>query len=145
MINSRNLDDLVPEVKAKCLKLKVVCAQVGIDLLITSTYRDAESQNALYAQGRSKPGNIVTNAKAGESYHNYRIAFDVVPLKNGKPIWDTSDSVWNHIGNLGEQCGLEWAGRWKGKIREMAHFQQPGYNIADLKSGKIKVPLSTPK
>jgi peptidoglycan L-alanyl-D-glutamate endopeptidase CwlK len=143
MIDSRSLDDLLPEAKEKALQLIKVCTDFGITLIITSTYRDNECQNKLYAQGRTAPGKIVTNAKAGESYHNYRIAFDVVPLRNGKPIWDSADQVWRQIGKLGEECGLEWAGRWTGKIKETAHFQLPGYNLADLKSGLLARPLST--
>jgi peptidoglycan L-alanyl-D-glutamate endopeptidase CwlK len=112
----------------------------GIDLLITSTYRSNEEQAALYAQGRTKPGAIVTNARPGDSYHNWRCAFDVVPLRNGKPVWGTTGpdgDLWRKIGEMGEAAGLEWAGRWTGKLREMAHFQYTGgLTLAQLKAGK---------
>lgn len=134
MINSRKIEDLTPEVQALCNKFISECAKVGIDLLVTSTYRDFESQNELYAQGRTKPGNKVTNAKAGESFHNYRIAFDVVPIINGKADWNSTR--WPEIGEIGEKCGLSWAGRWKGSLRETAHFQMPGVTIASLKEQK---------
>ena len=108
---------------------------VGIDLLVTSTYRDGESQNALYAQGRTAPGKIVTNAKAGESFHNYRCAVDVVPLVAGKPRWDVKDEVWQTIGKLGKEAGLEWAGDWV-KFKETAHFQYTGgLSLAQLERG----------
>lgn len=139
MINSRSLDELLLCVKVKVVKFIKVCHDEGIDLLVTSTYRDDESQNALYAQGRTTPGKIVTNAKAGDSYHNHRCAVDVVPLRNGKPVWNTSGEdckLWALIGDLGESCGLEWAGRWTGKMREMAHFQYTGgRTLKDLKAG----------
>ena len=110
----------------------------GINLLVTSTYRDNDSQAALYAQGRTTPGNIVTNAKAGESYHNYRCAVDVVPLVNGKAVWNTSGEdgkLWEKVGEIGEKNGLEWAGRWK-SFKEMAHFQYTGgLTLAQLKEG----------
>ena len=77
MINSRSLDELLPEVKAKVEHFIALCQDSGIELLVTSTYRDNESQAALYAQGRTAPGNIVTNAGAGDSYHNYRCAVDL--------------------------------------------------------------------
>ena len=95
------------------------CEKADIDVLITSTFRDAESQTALYAQGRTLPGNIVTNARAGQSWHNWRVAFDVVPMRNGKPVWGTSGKdgeLWQSIGAIGQACGLEWAGDWKGKF-----------------------------
>jgi peptidoglycan L-alanyl-D-glutamate endopeptidase CwlK len=98
------------------------CDAVGIDLLITSTYRDFDAQAALYAQGRTKPGGKVTNARPGQSWHNWRRAFDVVPLRGGKPVWDVGDLVWYQVGAIGEELGLEWAGRWK-RFPEFPHFQ----------------------
>ena len=136
MINSRNLDELLPEVKAKVEDFIKACQHSGIDLLVTSTYRDYESQDALYAQGRTTEGRIVANAKGGESFHNYRCAIDVVPLVNGKADWDGSHPVWATIGELGEQAGLEWAGKWV-HFKEMAHFQYTGgLSLAELKEGK---------
>ena len=135
MINSRDINELLPPVKVKVEKFKALCKESGIDLLITSTYRDNESQNALYAQGRTAPGKIVTNAKAGQSWHNFRCAIDVVPLVNGKPVWDGDDPIWVKVGKLGKEAGLEWAGEWK-KFKEMAHFQYTGgLTMAQLNAG----------
>ena len=135
MINSRSLNDLLPPVKSRAEKMIEGCKAVGIDLLVTSTYRDNASQEALYAQGRTKPGKIVTNARAGQSFHNYRCAFDVVPLRHGKPVWDAKDPVWQVIGQIGKQCGLEWAGDWK-RFKEFPHFQYTGgLTLAKLREG----------
>lgn len=135
MINSRSLNDLLPPVKDRAEKMIQGCKAVGIDLLVTSTYRDNASQEALYAQGRTKPGKIVTNARAGQSFHNYRCAFDVVPLRHGKPVWDSKDPVWQIIGQIGKQCGLEWAGDWK-RFKEFPHFQYTGgLTLAKLQEG----------
>jgi len=136
MINSRNLDDLLPAVKVRVEKFINSAKDAGIDLLVTSTYRDNESQNALYAQGRTKPGRIVTNAKGGQSFHNYRCAVDVVPLLNGKPVWDAENDIWQKVGDFGIAAGLEWAGNWK-RFKEYPHFQYTnGLNLADLQIGK---------
>jgi peptidoglycan L-alanyl-D-glutamate endopeptidase CwlK len=61
------------------------------------TLRTIAEQNELYAQGRTKAGKIVTNAKGGQSYHNYGLAFDIVLLvdkdKNGSfesASWETN-------------------------------------------------------
>ena len=108
MINSRNLDDLLPQVASRVRAFIKAADEAGIDLLVTSTYRDNESQNALYAQGRTAPGKIVTNAKAGQSFHNFGCAVDVVPIVAGKPRWDVKDEVWQKIGALGKAQGLEW-------------------------------------
>lgn len=137
---SRDIKDLHPRVQAMCRAHVAACKAQGIDLLVTCTLRTAAEQDELYAQGRTKPGSIVTSVKGGDSWHQYRLAYDVVPLVNGKPIWGFSGAdgvLWNTVGTLGEQCGLLWAGRWKGTLRELAHFQwTDGLTIADLKAGK---------
>jgi peptidoglycan L-alanyl-D-glutamate endopeptidase CwlK len=136
MINSRSLDDLIPPAKERVERFLSLCKDNNIDLLVTSTYRDNESQQALYEQGRTTAGKVVTNAKAGDSWHNWRCAVDVVPMVNGKPNWDGLHPVWDQIGTLGEQAGLEWAGRWR-TFKELAHFQYTGgLTLTDLKSGK---------
>ena len=136
MINSRSLDDLMPAVKERVEKFLNSAKAAGIDLLITSTYRYNESQNALYAQGRTTPGKKVTNAKAGQSFHNYRCAVDVVPVVAGKPRWDVKDEVWQQVGALGKAAGLEWAGDWK-KFKEYPHFQYTGgLTLAQLQLAK---------
>lgn len=137
MINSRKIYDLLPDVASRCIMHKARCeSELGIELLITSTYRDGESQNALFAQGRTAPGSIVTRARAGESFHNYRVAYDVVPLVDGKPVWDASHPVWREVGRIGKECGLEWAGDWR-DFPEYPHFQYTqGLNIADFAAGR---------
>lgn len=130
-INSRKLEDLTPEVMAMAKEFIKRCNAAGIDVLITSTYRNAESQNAIYAQGRTTPGSKVTNARAGESYHNYRIAFDFVPIVSGKAMWNDL-AAFKRCGAIAKECGLDWAGDWK-SFKEMAHCQQRGVTLAELK------------
>jgi peptidoglycan L-alanyl-D-glutamate endopeptidase CwlK len=135
MINSRSLDDLLPQVKIRVQKFLDSAKAAGIDLLVTSTYRDNASQTALYAQGRTAPGKIVTYAKAGQSWHNHRCAVDVVPIVAGKPVWDVKNPVWQEVGKLGKAAGLEWAGDWK-RFKEYPHFQYTGgLTLAQLQAG----------
>ena len=137
MIDSRSLEDLHSVVKKKALAHIELCKEHGIDLLIYCTYRDIACQNALYLKGRGSPGCIVTNARGGESYHNFRCAYDCVPLIGGKPAWDDKDT-YIKVGQLGESLGLQWAGRWSGKLRETAHFQYTGgLSLKDLQLGKV--------
>lgn len=129
MINSRKIEDLHPEVAIRAIAfIAAVEDRLKIDLLVTCTYRDDEAQAALYAQGRTAPGKIVTNAKPGQSNHQKRIALDVVPLRAGKPVWNTKGAdgvLWNAIGEIGEEHGLSWAGRWK-RFKEFPHFEYLG-------------------
>jgi peptidoglycan L-alanyl-D-glutamate endopeptidase CwlK len=130
MINSRDIKDLHPVVAAKAKTFIALCKTEGIDVLITSTYRDNESQNAIYAQGRTKPGRIVTYAKGGQSFHNYRLAFDFVPIVNGKAQWSDA-RTFKRCRQIGESLGLE------GLKFEMAHLQWTGgLTLAQLQKGK---------
>lgn len=136
MINSRLLADLNPKVKTLCEQFIASCHLVGIDIIITSTYRDLESQAALYAQGRTTKGSIVTNAKAGQSFHNYRVAFDFVPIVGGKCVWNDA-GMFTKCGRIAEAIGLEWAGSWSGKFKEAAHCQfSGGLTLTDFQLGK---------
>lgn len=140
MLNSRDIKDLHPKVQILANAFVAKCKANGIDVLITSTYRDFESQQALYDQGRSMASKargekIVTNAKAGQSFHNWRVAFDFVPIIYGKACWNDS-SIFNRCGVIAESIGLEWAGRWS-TFKELAHCQYTGgLTLADLQSGK---------
>lgn len=158
MKNSRSLDDLLPVVRAIAGDFLAACAEDawlranGITILVTSTERDDEAQNDLYAQGRTKPGKIVTNARAGYSWHNHRCALDIVPLRHGKPIWgtkgdgidlDPSDDqrddmeVWQRVAAIGKAAGLEWAGDWD-SFKEFAHFQYTGgLSMAEIRGGAV--------
>jgi len=138
MVNSRKIDDLTPKTATLCRAFIDSCKQHGIDVIITSTYRDNESQNALYAQGRTSKGKIVTNAKAGKSFHNYRCAFDFVPVINGKAQWDDI-GIFQKCGEIAKSVGLEWAGDWKA-FKEYAHCQYTGgLTLADLQKGKTRL------
>lgn len=136
MVNSRKISDLHPRVQEMCRAFIAACMAEGIEVIITSTYRDNESQNALYAQGRETPGPIVTRAHGGWSYHNYRLAFDFAPIKNGKVNWNDT-AVFTRCGEIAESVGLEWAGRWEHN-NELAHCQfTDGLKIAQLYNGEM--------
>jgi peptidoglycan L-alanyl-D-glutamate endopeptidase CwlK len=131
---SRKINDLEPLVAMLCQQFVEECEKQGISVIITSTYRGLEEQAALYAIGRTKPGNRVTNAKPGQSMHGYRIAFDFVPIIHGKAVWNNSE-LFTKCGEIGEKVGLEWSGRWK-IMRESCHFQvTQGHNLAYFQDG----------
>ncbi len=122
---SRSLLDLNPETRKRAEQFIVECERAGIDVLIYCTYRSNKEQDVLYAQGRTTAGNIVTNARGGQSWHNHRAAFDFVPLVNGKAAWNDK-CLYEKCGKIAESLGLEWAGRWTGSLRETAHCQFRG-------------------
>lgn len=124
---SRSLDDLAPQVQGKARAFLALAASRGLDVLIYCTLRSNAEQAELWASGRSRVGPILTNARPGESLHNpdgsgKAWAFDAVPLLAGKPAWNDS-ALLLRMGQCGEDSGLEWAGRWHGRLRERVHFQ----------------------
>jgi len=95
--------------------------------LIYCGRRTMEEQAALYSLGRSAPGRIVTKARAGESYHNYGLAFDWVPLKPAPKDptmlvvdWDdeTAFRIGEHVGQSFELAAISW---------ETGHLQAAEY------------------
>jgi peptidoglycan LD-endopeptidase CwlK len=131
-MSSRDLNDLRDDVRFAALAHTDNCHREGVDLLIYCTLRPNEEQATLYAQGRTALGKIVTNARPGQSAHNPQedgkaLAYDCVPLRQGKPVWGTSSkedsALWGIVGRCGEAAGLSWSGRWSGSLREIAHFQ----------------------
>ena len=132
---SRSLNDLHPRVSVLASSFIQDCAKAGIDILITATYRSSAEQDLLYAQGRTASGPRVTNAKGGDSMHQYRVAFDFVPLVHGKADW-ANTMTFRKCGEIAEGLGLEWAGRWQ-SMKELAHCQfTGGLTLADFKAGK---------
>lgn len=116
--------------------------KMGVSVLLTCTYRSNAEQDKLYEQGRTLPGAIVTNAKAGKSKHNVcgadgvpaAEAFDVVPLLHGKCVWSPTDvaatpeneaTIWQMIGAHGIAVGLKWYGSPGAAFKEYPHFQNP--------------------
>lgn len=114
------------------------------------TLRTIAEQDALYAQGRTKPGPIVTKAKGGQSYHNYGLAIDIALLvdkdKNGtfeSTSWDTKTDFdkdgkidWQEIVAIFKRYGWEWGGDWK--FVDAPHFQKTfGKSIVDLQALRL--------
>lgn len=112
------------ELSPRVSKLIDMYRDRGVDLRVVSGHRDIEEQRQLYAQGRTKPGKIVTWIKPENSRHVHGDAVDVVPFENGKPNWQAPESFWQQLGKDGVALGLEWGGNWK-KTKDRPHFQLP--------------------
>jgi peptidoglycan L-alanyl-D-glutamate endopeptidase CwlK len=110
-------------------------SEAGIRLVVTSGFRSFEEQDSSYEQGRTTPGPIVTQVRAGHSWHNYGLAFDVAVLdEHGRPRWPENAALWRRIGQLGEGVGLTWGGRFPTPDRP--HFElRGGLSIGDVQRG----------
>lgn len=101
-----------PVLAEKVAKVIADLAVAGRDVRVVQGLRTYAEQNALYAQGRTKPGQRVTKAKGGQSNHNFGLAVDLCPFENGKPDWNDTRGF-DAIGVAGKKHGLNWGGDWK--------------------------------
>ncbi|MGM9924779.1 MAG: M15 family metallopeptidase [Bacillus sp. (in: firmicutes)] len=116
----------------------------GIPILITQGYRSIAQQNELYSQGRTAKGSVVTNAKGGQSYHNFGLAIDYVLLADDgvTPLWSVN-SKWKRVAAIGKSLGFEWGGDWR-SFKDYPHLEMNfGLSTAQLRAGK-KPPSFTP-
>lgn len=106
----------------------------------TQTLRTISEQDELFAQGRTKQGKIVTNARGGDSFHNYGLAIDICLIIDDKEAsWDDKtdydkDGIadWSEIVSIFKSYGWEWGGDWN--FKDKPHFQKTfGRTIQDLK------------
>ncbi|WP_400247768.1 M15 family metallopeptidase [Niallia sp. JL1B1071] len=133
-----------PIVNEKKAILVQKAGEIGIRVVITEDFRSVEEQDRLYEQGRTTEGSIVTNAKGGESYHNYGLAIDFALLDiNGVVIWDMNydgngngKSDWMEVVEIAKELGFQWGGDWA-NFKDYPHFQMDfGLTMNDLQKGK---------
>lgn len=128
----------------EALKGRAICR-------FSHTLRTFAEQDALFAQGRTRKGARVTNARGGQSYHNYGLAIDIVLLvdrdKNGtfeSASWETNvdfdgdgKADWQEVVGVFKRYGWDWGGDWR--FVDNPHFQKTlGKSIAQLKAGHDK-------
>jgi len=120
-----------------------------ITIEVISGLRSWQQQAALFAQGRTNPGNIVTKARPGSSWHNYGLAIDLGLFANGKYLDSAepkrADRIYAELGKLAESMDIEWAGNWK-TFTETPHFQNRfNMTIAQAKTKMAQVNFDAQK
>ena len=113
-----------PALSDKIHQLADEVADDGIFFHVTQGLRTWAEQDALYQQGRTLPGAIVTDAPAGSSWHNYGLAVDVVPM-DPLPDWNASHPIWRRLIAAGEALGL-YSGDEFRTFKDEPHFQLTG-------------------
>lgn len=121
----RDVKALHPELQQKLYDLKKLCKKNGLEIGISECLRSVAEQDALYAQGRTKPGNRVTNAR-GSSYssqHQWGIAADFY-RNDGTGLYNESGNFFYKVGTLAKSLGLGWGGDWKSPV-DKPHLYLP--------------------
>ncbi|MEO8647767.1 MAG: D-alanyl-D-alanine carboxypeptidase family protein [Acidobacteriota bacterium] len=120
-----------PTLAKKVTALVNMAADEGFTLRIVQGLRTFAEQDALYAQGRTRKGVKVTNARGGESWHNLGLAVDLAFVVDREISWQ--DSLYGKIGQWAKNSGLDWGGNWKHK--DLPHVQLP--DLANKPSASI--------
>jgi len=137
----RDLTELLPAAQTACRLLFQECFKAGIkNIFITETYRSQERQNYLYAQGRTRPGQIVTWTL--NSNHKSRLAWDIA-VGPPQSLYDVTTLT--RVGAIARKLGITWGGDWVGSI-DRPHFEvkanwkmPAGYKL----EGKLNVPTNS--
>ncbi|RFZ76770.1 hypothetical protein DS742_22000 [Lacrimispora amygdalina] len=116
-----------PRLQVLAAKLIEECSKQGLKIAIGETYRTVAEQDSLYAQGRTKPGNKVTNAPGStySSYYQWGTAFDI-SRNDGQGAYNEAGNFFGRVGEIGVSIGLEWGGNWKSPV-DKPHFQLPDW------------------
>ncbi len=150
-ISETRILKLHPKIREEVLKIyreQIYPALTGgVYCRITHTLRTFEEQNELYKLGRTKLFDaddnrigIVTNAKGGQSFHNYSLAVDFCIMSSRTAIWDVSVDLdkdgkrdWFEVIDIFKRNGWESGADWKGKLRDFPHVQKTfGYTTKQL-------------
>lgn len=119
MINSRSLDDLRADVRVNAKLLLAECERQGLKVLITQTLRDDEYQATLYAQGRTQPGQIITNSKR-TTFHGKGLALDFCQNIKGQEYKDLA--FFSNVAAIAKHMGFSWGGDWQ-SFQDRPHLQ----------------------
>ncbi len=138
----RDITKCHPRLQEKAKLLIKKCEKAGLKIGIGECLRTVAEQDALYAQGRTKPGNIVTNARGStySSFHMWGTSFDFY-RNDGKGAFNDSDGFFTKVGKIGQSIGLEWGGSWKHPV-DKPHFQLPDWGSTP---SKLKALYGTPE
>ena len=115
------LSKVNPVLRIKIAQVIANLAAQGLDVRVVSGLRSFSEQDALFAQGRTKPGEIVTNARAGQSNHNFALAVDLCAFIDNQPDWNDL-KAFAAIGAEAKKAGLHWGGDWK-KLKDLPHVE----------------------
>lgn len=128
------LNQLHPSIRQDAIDAYTEACRItpaNVHPVIDETLRSFERSNQLYAQGRTTSGDIVSNSKAGQSYHNYALALDFHLQINGKDVWNVDDN-WMKVVKCFKDKDFTWGGDFQ-SLKDYPHFEKTlGHNWREL-------------
>ena len=132
-ITLNRIELLHPKIKDEAIQIySEICQTLssGVMCRFSHTLRTIEEQNALYSKGRSIKGQVVTNAKGGQSFHNYGLAIDIVLIIDGKANWDRGTDFdrdgqpdFMEVVKIFKKYGWFWGGDFR-TFKDYPHFEK---------------------
>jgi len=120
-VSEQRLLEVHPVLAVRVRQLYALLLDEGIELHVTQGLRTYSQQSQLYGQGRTSPGPIVTQARAGYSMHNFGLAVDLDPFAMGKPDWNATDPAWQEMLTKALSCKLAEGAQWR-TFPDKPHF-----------------------
>lgn len=141
-ISEQRLAEVAPALARIARQLAADLAAGGVYVRVVQGLRSWTQQDALYAQGRTAPGAVVTNVRGGYSYHNFGMAVDLVPSEfaPGQPYapdWNPQHSAWKTMEMAGQAAGLTSGAAWR-SFPDAPHFQLTGSFPEDGPSDEVR-------
>lgn len=131
-MGSTSLEDLTPDTRRVAERFIDLAKARNIEVKVVSTLRTCDDQNAIYAQGRTAPGSVVTMASGCSSWHTWGRAFDVLIQDEIGLVTDGADHRYDELGDIGKSLGMIWGGDFSWG-RDAGHFEyHPGLKIEDV-------------
>ena len=124
-VSELRLSEVYPGLATLVREMAAQLETEGIDIRVTQGLRAMAEQEAFYAQGRTAPGQIVTDAQPGYSWHQFGLAVDIAPLTPQGPDWNVGHPVWGRIVSVGVLLGLVAGAQWR-VFPDWPHFQFTG-------------------
>lgn len=110
----------------------------GHGAMLAEGYRSEARQRELYAQGRTAPGEIVTekNGTTNKSKHQSTLAADIVgKTAKGDPTWECPPGFWSYLQHLAHVEGLISGRDWRGFV-DLPHVEWPGQDVKTFAAAK---------
>lgn len=124
-ISKARLQLINPRLAKAIEQMAVILSLENIESRVTQALRSWDEQDKLYAEGRSAPGKIVTNAPGGHSWHNFGLAVDLAIIEAGVIDWNANHPAWQRMIQVGEMLGLLSGSTFR-TFPDNPHFQLTG-------------------
>lgn len=138
--SAKVIASLDPSIQAAATQFFQQAKAAGYNIVLAQGRRTIAEQDALYAQGRTASGQVVTKAKGGESSHNFGLSFDFAFANRlGQPTWP-EDAPWAEVAAIGKRLGFEWGGDWV-SFKDRPHLEWPTWRQAQAawRAGNLAV------